>query len=560
MPLRDPTPDELKELGVAMATPSPTASSPTYSEQGIEALRDSQQFTAPPDANRGLLNLNYANVPPTALEKIGMRMAPTLALPAFGGAVAGGGILSQMLGQGTGMLANEGFSYLTQPPEERPSLGGALLRTGFGVGMIGAGGWVANKLSPAIGKGGAAIPEPAPVAPQIATPGTTRPLPTPPIPTPVPGKVGREVATDIGQTIKDKIDDIFGGLQDEAKIKSAEIRKVVQEVGDDSMVDVRPIIQRLRTFFGDPKKVATLNPAEDAARAQLLKRAAEIEKEAALNGGRISLDRAYRAMTKFGARGYEGAPEAKSEISSAYRILRAELREGVEQHIAKVAPESAQIIKDANAAIHSKLTAAEDLDEFITSDPAVLVKRLQNLPKAKEALAKLDKVFGTKFTSAIDDYSAKVAEVERLRKAIPEANQAAQTAFRTTSKAVKTENAAQEAAAEAVNKVNRLQASATNRANQEAYKKAVQAADASKASAMKAANILSRILGAVVGYESGQEIGLPGSRWVGLMAGGALGPQIAPAVARGMVAGGRALPKIVYPTEVALSMAKPKKR
>jgi hypothetical protein len=540
-----------------LATPAPT-SAPTAApqggtyEQGFETLRGQP----PPNAVTQYGSIYPFN--PSPAEKIGLRMLPAMGLPALGGAVAGGGILSQMAGQGVGMLANEGLNYATQPPEERPTLGGAALRTAVGVGAIGGLGYLANKFAPALGKGGEAIPKPVlPPEPTPAVPAGMRALPPTPTPTPVPERVPRSVATELGQTIKDKVDDVFSGLQEEVKIKSDEIRKVAQEVGDDSMVDVKPIIKRLKTFFGNPDEVATLNPSEDAARNELIRRAGEIEKEAALSGGRISLDRAYRALTKFGARGYEGSPEAKSEIVKAYKILRAELKEGVEQHIAKVAPGSAKIIKDANRIIHSKLTAAEDLDEFLTSDPAVVVSRLRNIPKAREALTGLDKVFGTNFTSTLDDYSAKVAEVEKLRKLIPEVNREAAKAARTTSKAISTENLAQEQAAKAISKIQSQEYLAHSKSVTERYEAAVKAADEAKARAMKAATIVSKLLGGAIGFSEGEKLGFPGSRWVGATAGYTLGAQMPKVAAHGIVKGSRLLAPIVYPTEVAINTPEP---
>lgn len=540
--------------------PSQIMASPQGPQRRMGIDYDQTGWT-PPAIQRGFINIDPSIGPPTEMERFGMSLFPAFALPGLGGAIAGGGLGMQMLGQGLGMAANEAFDYFTQPPERKPTLGEAALRTGLGVGMIGGGGWVANKMFPAVGKGGAAIPPPQVGAPpSTVLPPTPRPLPNPPQPTAVPERVGREVATSLGQTIKDKVDDIFNGLQEETVAKGEEIAKISKEIGEESMVDVRPLINRLKTFFGDPEKVATLNPAEDAARNELERRAGEIGKEAALNGGRISLERAYKAMTKFGARGYEGSPQAKSEVAKAYKILRAELKEGVEQHISRVAPDSAKIVKEYNRIIHGKLSAAEDLDEFLTTDPAVVVKRLQSIPKAKEALTKLDEVFGTEFTKNLDEYAASVAEVERLRKAIPAANKAAERAFKTTSKAIQSENLAQASAAEAATKAAQKAHEMKSKAVMEQYDLAVKAADKAKERALKSASVVSRLLGGAIGYYFGKDFGFPGSPYMGAVTGFALGPKAAPAVARGLVTGGKAIPPLVYPTEIAISSSPRKGR
>lgn len=136
MPLRPATPDELKELGVAMATPQPT--SPVASNQfdqptNFRALSQQMSQQAAATSNP----LTYNAPPATPFDKVVLGMGPAMATTALGGnmlkgAVAAGSKLApyaEAAGQGLGNMALEGFNYLTQPADEKPTLTGASLRS-----------------------------------------------------------------------------------------------------------------------------------------------------------------------------------------------------------------------------------------------------------------------------------------------------------------------------------------------------------------------------------------------------------------------------------------------
>lgn len=403
-------------------------------------------------------------------------------LPQVAGSVVGGPV-GAGVGAGIGSVVADVRGKQLSPPEEQPSLGGSAFRAALNTAVPMVGGMIANKMAVATGPGGAGVAEPALRE--------------------VPEKVGKGPAIAVGQALKEAVRAVRGKMQPEwyqkqALLKQMESDPTLNQAAN--RIDIRGLIEKMRSYF--PAGKATGDTGEDAARAYLTKKADELAAEA---GPQLEMPLS-RVNEFIGSLGRMGWRESGASVTrTAAKFLRNDFKAAEEAFITRVhGPEAAAKIKSLNEAISTRLAAADDVRSFFTKAPSGMVNAIRDNPDMADAVEAFDAKMGTSFAKDSMAYHDAVARVSKLREEIK----------------------------------------AGNRSAMQAYKEAVRAADAAKQKAMFGAKILSHAAGAVGGYFMGETLGLPGSRWMGLIAGGMMGDRIAPLVAKGLGAAGRVAPKV----------------
>lgn len=529
---------------------------------------------------------DIANVNPAA-QAAGRqvrRFALGAGLPLAGAAVAAPTVLGQAAGLGLGSLAAEGIDYAASLPEERPGWGGIVrpaINAAFGAG----GTYLASKFAPAYGPGGAAISEPqaptaypyrvpppepaaptsylyrvpevapvpsAEVLPAVAPSARLAPeisLPEPPIPRPAPAKVGREVPVAVGQSIRNTVQKQLRTITPERQAKAAFIKKVSKQQmdGDLELFSVKPLIDRLKGYFGPPER-AIADDAKRLVRDKFTRLADDLENEVGAVGG-TTLDRVDDLLAELGTQGFPDVADPKlllrasDEARQAYRVIRKEFHGQMQKMIeTEFGAEEAAQMASRNAKISQYLDSAEDVAAEISKRPEGFVNRALIDKELITKIDRMDQVHGTTLRQSVEEYRGLLANVERLRKEIPAANQAAAKDYEDSVAGLKLTH---KESADAVNKFNRLTArgiEAEHRAAMEAYKEAVAAADKAKRKAILRARIVASAIGGTTGYFLGVPgVDFPGEQYAGAVAGAALGPLASGLAARTIVGGSRAV-------------------
>lgn len=356
MPYRDPTPEELKELGVAMATPTSSQSAP-FGRQPINTSviqpRQSPFPTSEEEAqHREDLRLQTSMLP---------LMAPGSGLV---GAAAAGGL--NLLTEG----ANYGIAKLSGHPEEAPSMAGAGGRTAlqmalpYGVGKVAEGvAPLTQKLSPMF----SAIP-----------------------------KQSQEVLGKVGSAIKTVT---RKGLSEttEAKITKDAMLADLEEKG--VRLPVGPVVQALKDKF--------VPYAENEIKG-LIK---------GLEGAAESLDNSI-SLPKFqelvrAARNQARTPAAKT----AFDAFNDEFKTSVAKHISESAqggPEMAQTFLDTFGETTRRLKIFEKMNKIVGDRQAInITKGMLFDDTAKQALKALDDEAGTQFLPQIEKLAQEASAIER---------------------------------------------------------------------------------------------------------------------------------------------------
>lgn len=385
MPLRDPTPDELKELGVNLATPAstaPVAPSSQYDQPtNFRALSDQMSQQAAATSNP----LTYNAPPPTTMDKVVLGMGPAMATTALGGNLLKGAVpvasklapYAEAAGQGLGNMALEGFNYLTQPPEEKPTLTGATLRSAAQTAIPLGFGALAKGLAPLSQK----------LTPMLSE---------------IPAQ-SKEVLGKVGSAIKTVV---RKGLGETTAARITKDAMLADLEARGTRLPVAPIVQALKDKFV---------PYAESEMKGLI---GGLQKAAEPLDNSISLPK-FQELVR-AAHNQARTPAAKS----AFNAFNEEFKTSVAQHIAEHAQGGqamAQQFLDTFGETTRRLGIFERMNKLVGDvsgnkpgrQAINVVKGLLYDDTAKQALKALDTEAGTKFLPQIEALAQESAAIER---------------------------------------------------------------------------------------------------------------------------------------------------
>lgn len=405
MPLRDPTPEELKELGVPMAAPTAQAALATPNQEGVDYRALSSQMSQ--QASNTSNPLTYYHPPATTMDKVVLGMGPAMATTMLGGGLLKGAIpavskfapYAEPVGQGLGNAALEGFNYLTQPEESKPTVMGASLRTGAQMAIpLG------------LGKLGEAV---APLTQRIK-----------PMLSKIPAQ-SKEVLGQLGSSIKTVVN---SGIRETTKARLIKDAMLADLEAKGVRLPLGPVIQALKD------KIVPFADQEMNSLVNMLQKVAEpLDNSISL----VKFQEIIRA-----ARRNAKLPAAKD----AFAAFNDEFKNSVASHIAQSGqggPVMAQEFLDTFDETASRLKIFEDMQKVIGgSDPAKqrkainIVQGLYFDDTAKQMLKALDneiKLPGGGFLPQVEKLAKEASAIERRiaeRGMTAEANAALQLAQR----------------------------------------------------------------------------------------------------------------------------------
>lgn len=396
MPLRDPTPDELKELGVAMATPVQQPSIPVAQTNPVdEALKSSQEYSANTPFWKQTLNTagsilfssnpNYiGNTMPAANRRLyeGV-MLPTIAAAPFTGPFA------PALASGAGAAASEISDYFKSVPEDRPTLTGAATRVGLQTAVPLATSGIATGLNAAFSK-----------------------APLPPSPLPVSPPVSAAAKAEFGSGLKQGVDTALAQKTVERELKEGLLQETAHLA---PRVRVMELIKQLRNA---PAAFAR-NEFDDLTK--------ELTRLAKRGNGFMSITELEETLR---AAGKEAVDSGDANAMKAYRFLKSrinqEIIDNVTQHLG---PDAATKVKDLTSYIAGHMDVAEEAASYLTKDPVTIFRRVANNPEAAQVLEAFDHLNGTDYLAQVKALEAQASEFAAAKAAAASGNAVAKAAY-----------------------------------------------------------------------------------------------------------------------------------